>query len=196
MRCLIITAHPLDRSLCQALASAALDTLNEAKHAVRHVDLYRSGFSPVLTPAERASYYSAFDASAIAEEIDDLLWAEAIILVFPTWWFGFPAILKGWFDRVWAPGIAYDHAADLGTIQPRLHDLRRMIAITTLGSPAWVDWLILRRPVRRVLKSAILGTCAPRATLSFVSFYRAERLSPRNVDAAINRIRSVLQQLA
>ena len=195
MRCLIVTAHPLDQSLCRLFASAAIDTLAAAKHECRHVDLYRSGFSPALTPAERASYYSGFEAAEVAREIDDLLWAEAVILIFPTWWFGPPAILKGWFDRVWAPGVAYDHAADLGAIQPRLHQLRKVVAITTLGSPWWVDWLILRRPVRRVLRSAILATCAPRASLTFLSFYKAERLSSQGVDAAIHRVRSVLQDL-
>jgi NAD(P)H dehydrogenase (quinone) len=121
MRCLIVTAHPLNMCLCQTLADAAVDTLMEAKHECRNVDLYRSDFSPALTPGERASYYSGFDGTEVAKEVEDLLWAETIVLVFPTWWFGPPAILKGWFDRIWAPGIAYDHAADLGAIQPRLH---------------------------------------------------------------------------
>jgi NAD(P)H dehydrogenase (quinone) len=195
MRCLIVTAHPLDRSFCQALSNAAIGTLMDAKHQCRHVDLYRSGFRPALTPAERASYYSGFETTEVAREIEDLLWAETIVLIFPTWWFGSPAILKGWFDRVWAPGVAYDHAAGLGAIQPRLHQIRKVVAITTLGSPWWVDWLILRRPVRRVLKTAILNTCAPQASLTFLSFYKAEKLFSRVVEAAINRIRATLQHL-
>ncbi|WP_352798606.1 NAD(P)H-dependent oxidoreductase [Mesorhizobium sp. M0678] len=195
MRCLIVTAHPLNLSLCQTLSNAAIDTLMDAKHQCRHVDLYRSGFFPALTPAERASYYSGFETTEVAKEIEDLLWAETIVLIFPTWWFGPPAILKGWFDTVWVPGIAYDHAADLGAIQPRLRQLRKVVAITTLGSPWWVDWLILRRPVRRVLKTAILNTCAPQASLTFLSFYKVESLPRQGVDAAINRIRSMLQHL-
>ena len=195
MRCLIVTAHPLNICLCQTLADAAVDTLMEAGHECRHVDLYRYDFSPALTPRERASYYSGFDGTEIAKEIEDLLWAEAIVLVFPTWWFGPPAILKGWFDRVWAPSVAYDHAADLGAIQPRLRRLQKVVAVTTLGSPWWVDRLILRQPVRRVLKTAILRTCAPQASLTFLSFYRTERLSSQSVDAAIARVRKTLQCL-
>jgi len=195
MHCLVVTAHPLNNSFCQALADAAANTLIEANHDCRRVDLYRSQFSPVLTPDERASYYVNFDASKIAKEIEDLLWAEAIVLVFPTWWFGPPAILKGWFDRVWAPGVAYDHASDLGAIQPRLHQLRNVVAITTLGSPWWVDWFVLRRPVRRVLKTAILRACAPQASLTFLSFYKSEKLSPQSFDAALVRVKTALKAL-
>jgi len=195
MRCLVVTAHPLANSLCQALADAAASTLSEAEHECRRVDLYRSQFSPLLTSDERASYYGSFDASAVTGEIEDLLWAEIMVLVFPTWWFGPPAILKGWFDRIWAPGIAYDHAADLGAIHPRLRRLRKVIAITTLGSPWWVDWLVLRQPVRRILKTAILRTCAPQASLTFLSFYKCERLSPQSVNAALARVKTALKAL-
>lgn len=195
MRCLVVTAHPLKESLCQTFASVAIDTLNEAKHEWRHVDLYRSGFSPSLTSVERASYYTGFEPTQVSGEIDDLLWAEVIVLIFPTWWFGPPAILKGWFDRVWAPGVAYDHASDLGGIKPRLHKLRKLIAITTLGSPWWVDWLILRRPVRHVLKKAILSNCAPQASFNFLSFYKTERVAAQKVNAALYRIRSLLRHL-
>lgn len=152
------------------------------------MDQRANQFSPLLTPEERASYYISFDASEVTQEIEDLAWAEAIVLVFPTWWFGPPAILKGWFDRVWAPGVAYDHASDLGAIQPRLRRLQKVVAITTLGSPWWVDWLVLRQPVRRILKTAILRTCAPQASLTFLSFYECESLSSQSFGAALVRV--------
>ena len=159
------------------------------------IDLYAAGFNPALTEAERASYYASFDRSRLEGEIADLLWAEALVLIFPTWWFGFPAILKGWFDRVWAPGVAYDHAADLGRIRPRLTALRRVIAITTLGSPWWVDHLVMRQPVRRVLKTAILGTCAPQAKLTFLSFHGCERLSASAVAKARARVAKAIASI-
>jgi putative NADPH-quinone reductase len=152
-------------------------------------DLYAQGFAPALTATERASYYGpGYDRAAVAGEVARLLEAEALVLVFPTWWFGFPAILKGWFDRVWGPGIAYDHADDLGRIRPRLARLRRVLAVTTLGSPAWVDWLVLRRPVRRVLKTALLGTCAPGARFDMLSLYKAEKAAPQAVAAFAERV--------
>lgn len=99
-------------------------------------DLCGNGFGAALTAAERASYYQPrYDAAAVRVEADRLLAAEGLVLCFPTWWFGFPAVLKGWFDRAWGPGIAYDRASDLGPIRPRLHGLRRVLAVTSLGSP-------------------------------------------------------------
>ncbi|WP_264294002.1 NAD(P)H-dependent oxidoreductase [Diaphorobacter aerolatus] len=148
------------------MAQFAIAALNAKGHEVIVEDLYESRFSPALTTKERQSYYSPeFDATATQGQIDRLLSAEMLVLIFPTWWFGFPAMLKGWFDRVWAPGVAYDHATDLGPIKPRLQNLRHALAITSLGSPWWVDRLLLWQPVRRVLKTALLGTCAPNAVL-------------------------------
>ena len=157
---------------------------------LRLKDLYKSRFDPGLTANERSSYHDALDRTELAEEIADLEWAEALVLVFPTWWFGFPAILKGWFDRVWAPGVAFDHAPDHGAILPRLH-LKHVVAITTMGSPWWADWAMLR-PVRRVLKTAILGACATKAKLTWIPIYKAENLTPDRVDRAKSRIREAL----
>ncbi len=191
MKALVVIAHPSGDSLCHALAQSAVTALAAGGHAVQTEELYHGGFAPALTAGERHSYYGPrFDATAVQAQIDRLLWAEALVLVFPTWWFGFPAILKGWFDRVWAPGVAYDHASDLGPIRPRLHHLRRTLAVTTLGSPWWVDRLVLRQPVKRVLKTALLGTCAPACRLEMLSLYQAERLAPvqvRQFSARIER---------
>ena len=166
-----------------SLARSAIQALTEAGHEEQVEDLCQTAFSPSLTVSERHSYYHPpFDSSAVQAQVQRLLSAEALVLVFPTWWFGFPAILKGWFDRVWAPGIAYDHATDLGSIKPRLHNLRRALAITSLGSPWWVDCLLLWQPVKRVLKTALFGTCAPACQFDMLSLYKAERLSARRVE--------------
>ncbi len=193
MKCLVVLAHPVADSLCHTLAQCAIRTATAAGHEVEVEDLYQSGFSPSLTVAERLSYYDApFDASALEKQVGRLRSAEALVLAFPTWWFGFPAILKGWFDRVWAPGIAYDHAADLGAIQPRLDRLRHTLAITSLGSPWWVDRLVLRQPVERTLKTALLGTCAPSSKFEMLSLYKAERLTTPQVQAFCSRIEKAI----
>ena len=193
MRCLIVIAHPLAESLCHRLAQTAIETLRDLGHDIQVIDLYQQDFAPALTMAERQSYYEgAFAAQAVQPQVEQLLWAEALVLVFPTWWFGFPAILKGWFDRVWAPGVAYDHASDFGPIRPRLAALKRVLAITTLGAAWWVDWLVLWRPVQRILKLAILGACAPSCRLQMLSCYKAETLSPQKVAGFQQRIRAKL----
>lgn len=193
MRCLVVVAHPIADSLCHSLAQSVIQVLIEAGHEVEVEDLYLSEFSPSITVRERQTYYvRPFDFSSVQTQVERLLSAEALVLVFPTWWFGFPAILKGWFDRVWAPGIAYDHATDLGPIKPRLHNLRRALAVTSLGSPWWVDRLLLWQPVKRVLKTALLGTCASACRFEMLSLYKAERLSAREVEIFGTRIQKVL----
>lgn len=195
MKCLVVIAHPLTDSLCHTLARTVIDTLTAAGHEVQIEDLYSGGFVPALTVDERQSYYQAeFDADATQSQIERLLAAEAIVLVFPTWWFGFPAILKGWFDRVWGPGIAFDHASDLGPITPRLRRLRRVLAITSLGSPWWVDRFILRQPIRRILKTALLGTCAPASRFEMLSLYKAEMLNAREVALFCARIHKSIRK--
>jgi putative NADPH-quinone reductase len=197
MKCLVVIAHPVHDSLCRTLAQHAISTLTAHGHDVVVEDLYGAGFAPALTATERASYYApAFDANATDTHIARLQAAEALVLVFPTWWFGFPAMLKGWFDRVWAPGVAYDHASDLGPIRPRLDKLRHAVAITSLGSPWWVDRFILRQPVKRVLKTALLGTCAPQCRFGMLSLYRAESLAPDQVQAFRARIGRTLSKWA
>jgi NAD(P)H dehydrogenase (quinone) len=178
VKCLVVIAHPLKDSLCSALATHAITSLRDAGHAVEVAHLYDQAFAPALTAAERQSYYAAkFDTSNLSSEIEHLTEAEALVLLFPTWWFGLPAILKGWFDRVWAPGVAYDHATNLGAITPRLTKLRCALAITTLGSPWWVDRLVMWQPVKRQLKIALIGTCAPQCKFQMLSLYQSEKIS-------------------
>jgi putative NADPH-quinone reductase len=184
MNILVVTAHPQEESLCATLANYLVGVLADRGHEVVLENLYANHFDPVLSRQEREKYYStSYDTSAVAEEVNRLKKADALALVFPTWWFGFPAILKGWFDRVWAPTIAYDHASDFGPIRPKLSRLKQTIVITTLGAPWWVDYFILWRPVKRVIRFALLGACAKRSKLTYLSFYKCERLDKAKIES-------------
>ncbi|MCW8906738.1 MAG: NAD(P)H-dependent oxidoreductase [Sedimenticola sp.] len=195
MKCLVVKTHPLSNSLCSSLTERTIRKLQAAGHSVLVEDLYDQSFGPSLTEAERRSYYDGpYESELVASQVERLLEAEAVVLLFPTWWFGFPAILKGWFDRVWAPGVAYDHADRYGPIKPRLTNLRHMLAITSLGSPWWVDRLVMRQPVRRVLKTAIVGTCAPNCRFRMLSLYRSEQLSQGQVERFGVRIEQALRE--
>ena len=179
-RCLLVFAHPLDVSLNARLATTVEAKAQAAGWQVTRYDLYAEGFDPRLSPQERAGHYGD-PPGTLAGEKAELMAAQVLILVFPTWWFGFPAILKGWFDRVWAPGTAYDNSPDFGPMLPRLHTLREVLAVTTMGAPAWVDWLVLRRPVRRILRLSILKPCAPQARLTWRALHNAEGVAPEKV---------------
>ena len=114
--------------------------------------------------------------------------AEALVLVFPTWWFGFPAMLKGWFDRVWAPGVAYDHASDLGPIRPRLDKLRHAANVigVVMGQDEVIDLFDLRlfrgcgNPVR-IAKIVIIPACVNQHRLSGRSHHQG-RLSTFDIN--------------
>ena len=193
MKCLVVIAHPLHDSLCKQLSAQVENKLKQQHHEVMREDLYAQQFDPVLSVPERASYYAGqYDASNITEQVNRLQRAEALILLFPTWWFGFPAILKGWFDRVWGPGIAYDHASDYGPIKPRLQNLQKVLVITTLGSPWWVDRLVMWQPVKRIIKLALLGACAKQARLQFLSLYNSENLDAQRINAFKYKIEKAL----
>lgn len=195
MKCLVVVAHPITDSLCQTLARTAISTLIAKGHEVVVEDIYASDFLPNLTYKERLSYYNAsFDHEVETDKLETLVSAEALILIFPTWWFGFPAILKGWFDRVWVPGIAYDHASDLGAIKPKLINLKYTLAITSLGSPWWVERFIMWQPVKRILKIAILSTCAPKSKFQMLSMYKAEKLTQMQIDSFCRRIESKISR--
>ena len=122
MKVLLVFAHPEPRSLNGALRDVAIKELAIQGHEVRVSDLYadrwksevdRADF-PSVAPDARfkpaSASKKAFAANALTEdvraEIDKLLWADALILQFPLWWFAMPAILKGWVDRVFAYGFA------------------------------------------------------------------------------------------
>jgi NAD(P)H dehydrogenase (quinone) len=177
VRALIVLAHPLAGSLCGHLAGRVEAMARAQGWEVAVCDLSADGFDPRLTVGERSSYYKDFQSEAL-RELEDLVVAEVLILVFPTWWFGFPAVLKGWFDRVWAPGAAFDHAPGFGPMIPRLHGLREVLAVTTMGAPGWVDWLVMRRPLARVLRWGIVRPCAPKARVTWRALYRAEGVQP------------------
>lgn len=191
MKCLVVISHPVKDSLCQYFATQTIEHLRVKGYQITVLDLYQNEFSPALTASERLSYYDAsFDDKLLGQELAQLKSAESLVLVFPTWWFGFPAMLKGWFDRVWAPGHAYDHAKDLGAITPRLDNLKEVKVITTLGSPWWVDKLIMFQPVKRVLKIGLLGACTKNCQFTMLSFHQSEQATQARVESFLKKMRA------
>lgn len=190
MRVLLVLAHPLEDSFAASVAATAREALEANGHTVDLLDLYREGFEPCLSPSERAGYFEAqYDASGAEPHVSRLKAADGLVLVFPQWWFNFPAILKGFFDRVFAPGVAFENDPAGGRIRPRLDNIRLFWAFTTTGSPWWVVHLYMGNPMRRLLKRGIAAFCARGVDFRLVSLHDMDRADAAKRKAHIARVR-------
>jgi putative NADPH-quinone reductase len=168
MHVLVIYCHPRPDSFSAALRDAVIGGLTASGHVVEPRDLYAEGFDPVLSARERGDY---FDESKNALEIEDhassLRRADWLVLVYPTWWFGMPAMLKGWLDRVWLPGVAFQLGGPKA-LQPLLTNVRRIGIVTTYGSPWWLLWWV-GWPDRRVVRRGLRPLCSRGCRISWIA---------------------------
>lgn len=142
MRTLVVYAHPHDGSFTAHLRDRVVAGLGKAEADARLLDLHAIGFDPVMSAEERTLHHAPPEEKPwLADQYDHLRWAQHLVWVYPTWWSGPPAILKGWVDRVWAEGVAYDLPEGATTIRPLLVDVKRITVVTTHGSPRWINWL-------------------------------------------------------
>ncbi len=167
MRLLFIHAHPVPESFNTALCKAAVETARAKGHEVRLIDLYAEGFNPVMSAEERRAYHDDGPPPPdVAPHIAALQWAEGLIFVYPTWWYAQPAMLKGWMDRVWRPGVTFSVPTPSEPMRPALTQLRLIGVITTLGSPWWFWTFLIGAPGRRMILRG-LRFCTARRTKTF-----------------------------
>ncbi len=149
MKVYIVLAHPERRSFNAALADVYRSTLEADGHHVRFRDLHADGFNPLLTRADFEGYgvgdlvqfpnaqsraWSGNKTAAdIAIEHNSLTWADAVILQFPLWLYGLPAMLKGWCERVLSEGVAHRPAENIWFENGGFSGTRIMLSLTTNG---------------------------------------------------------------
>lgn len=130
---LIVAAHPVEDSFTMSLTRAYLGELIRVGHDVRVHDLYRMGFNPVLSARELTEGSDAHVRMAdvvIAQE--NVLAADVVTVIYPLWWMAMPAMMKGYIDRVFSRGFAYE------TQPGGAHGLlggRRAVVVTVSGAP-------------------------------------------------------------
>ncbi|OBY05612.1 NAD(P)H dehydrogenase [Rhizobium leguminosarum bv. trifolii] len=196
MRILLVLAHPLQDSFAASVARTAREALEASGHVVDLLDLYAENFDPRLSEAERRGYFDVpYDTSAVADTVVRLKAADGLILVFPQWCFNFPAILKGFFDRVFAPGVAFSHDAAGGRIVPQLTNIRLLYALTTTGSPWWLVRLYMGDPVRRLLKRGIAAFCSKRLNFKMLSLHDMDRATDAKRTVHLDRVRKLLSAI-
>ena len=191
----VIGSHPLADSYNRALFDAVIGALRQGGHQVTATDLYRDSFDPALGEAERRSYFTPrYDDTAVAGHTDLLRRIDGLILCFPQWWFGMPALLKGYFDRVWAPGIAFAHDPAKGRIRPLLTNIRVFGVVTTYGSPRWLAWFA-GEPCRKVMLRALKPMCGRGVHSFYLALYDMDRSTPASRQAFLERVERVIGRL-
>jgi len=153
MKVLLLFAHPVETSFGAALHRTALNALIEAGHEVDDCDLYAEDFQPVMSRQERLDYHNtAKNTAYVKPYVARVLAAEALIFCYPIWNYGPPAIMKGFFDRVFLPGVCFDIRPD-GKIVGRLHQLKKMACIFTYGGSRWRT-VLAGDPPRKIMRRA------------------------------------------
>lgn len=180
MRILVIYAHPVETSFHASLHARAVAALRAAGHEVDDCDLYAENFNPVLTREERLNYHNtAINSIPVQPYVDRLERAEALVLCFPVWCFGLPAILKGWFDRVLLPGVSMDFT-DPAHVKPALTHIKRIAAITTYGRPRWMA-LLMGDPPRKVI-TRYLRMLTGGAKVDYLAYYHMNVATPEKLE--------------
>jgi NAD(P)H dehydrogenase (quinone) len=170
VRFLVLHAHPDPQSFNAALHRCVLGVLRKRGHEVDDCDLYRERFDPVLSLEERRKYN---DEKAAHPEVDEhiarLKAAHGLMFVFPAWFYGVPAILKGYLDRVWLPGVAF-RMVD-GKPVSQLHHIARFGVVTTYGAPRSINEVLVGDPNRRMLMKGLGRLAAPSARKLWLAQY-------------------------
>ncbi|MBT9382994.1 NAD(P)H-dependent oxidoreductase [Pseudooceanicola sp. CBS1P-1] len=171
-RALVVYAHPCEESFAGALHAQTVAGLSKGGWEVDDCDLYAEGFSPVLTAEERRNYHN-LDVNTLPVQgyVDRLRAADALILVFPVWNMYYPAMLKGFFDRVYLPGVSFK--MQNGVTVPALSNIRKLGAVCTYGGARWKARLAGDPPRRAVMRAAWGSTRL--ASRRFLALYDMNR---------------------
>ena len=192
MRTLVVHCHPNPASFTAAARDRAVAALEARGDDVRVTDLYASGFDPVLSAVERRRHLEPGPDPSVADHAADLQWCRHLVLVYPTWWSGQPAMLKGWIDRVWVRDVAFDLPSESSRVHARLRNVRRITVITTHGSSKLVNALEGEAGKRMVTRT-LRAVCHPLVRTRWVALYGMDTASDEQRRAFLERIGKLLR---
>lgn len=194
MRILYLYCHPLEESFHAAIRDAGVAALRANGHEVDLCDLYAEGFQPVLTPAMRRDYHdTTLNRDGIEGYVERLHKAEALVVQFPTWCFGFPAMLKGFFDRLFSPGIAFD-LSNPANVTPMLTHIKHVIGISTYGRDRLRAFLV-GDPPRKMITRYLRWFVARGASNHYLALYHMNVADEAKRKAFLTRVSSELSSL-
>jgi NAD(P)H dehydrogenase (quinone) len=191
----VVYCHPDPDSFTAAVRERAIDALQAAGHSVRLSDLYADGFEPALSLHERLNHLAPTAPQPdIARYCDNLQWCDALVFIYPTWWSGQPAMLTGWFDRVLVRGVAWELPDGATRITAQLTNIHRLVAITTHGSPKFLN-MIEGETGRRLISRAVRVLCHRFARTTWLPLYNIDRSSEADRLAFLHRVEHRMRHL-
>jgi NAD(P)H dehydrogenase (quinone) len=197
MKTLIIHTHPNPQSYNGSLFRAVRQTLQTSGHELQVLDLYAEQFDPVLSLPERTAYMRepGWVEARVQNHVDALRWAEHLVFVHPTWWYGPPAMLKGWLERVWLPGVAFTTATQKGeTIAPGLQHIKRLTVITTGGAPWWFLKFI-GDPHRKLFTRGLRVLLAKRCKVTWMQLHNMDVVTQQDREHFLEKVTKKLPAL-
>jgi putative NADPH-quinone reductase len=169
MKVFVLYAHPVEASFNAGLHRLIVERLSAAGHAVDDCDLYAEDFDPRMSREERLGYHdTSANIDSVRDYVERLKRAEALVLSFPVWNYGFPAILKGFFDRVFLPGVSFDLIN--GKVRPSLHNIRKVAAVTSYGGSRFRA-ILMGDPPRKIINRMVRATIKPGSPVSYLAHY-------------------------
>jgi putative NADPH-quinone reductase len=194
MRVLYLYCHPVPESYHGALRAVALAGLARAGHEVDLCDLYAERFDPVLGPAERRGYHDlSANRRGLESYVDRLQRAEAMVLQFPTWCYGAPAMLKGFLDRLFMPGVAFD-LGDPARVRPLLGNIRVVAGVVTYGRPRLAAWY-MGDPPRKLVTRYVRWFVAPGAPVRYHALYGMNTASDAARSGFLDEVQQRMERL-
>ena len=195
MHVLVVLAHPNSDSFSHAVADRACVGLRGAGHDVQVLDLYALGFRAAMSRDDHVAYHS--DHPTIDPMVADhgalILRSDALVFVYPTWWSSLPAILKGWLERVMVPGVAFVFN-DKGKVRPGLTNVRRIVGISTYGSPrSYVR--VINDNGRRTLTRALRLNTGLRTRTSWLGLYAIDSATPAQRTEFLDNVEQKMRSL-
>jgi putative NADPH-quinone reductase len=186
MRILVLYAHPVETSYNAALHRTIVERLTARGHTVDDCDLYAEDFDPRLTRAERLAYHDTqTNIESVRGYVERLRRANALVLSFPVWNYGYPAILKGFFDRVFLPGVSFELVD--GQAKPFLTHIKRVSAVTTYGGSRFRA-MLMADPPRKLVKRLMRATARPTIPISYLAHYSMNVSTDRSREAFMQKV--------
>jgi len=193
MRVLYVYCHPIPESFHGAIKEQAIGALSRAGHAVDLCDLYAEGFDPVLSAHGRRTYHDEdINQEGLEDYVERLRAAEGLVVQFPTWCFGPPAMLKGFFDRLFMPGVAFD-ISDPANVRPMLQNIKKVVGVSTYGRP-WSRALLVGDPPRKIIKRYLRWFVARGAPVDYLALYHMNVAPLNKREAFIAKVAAAMER--